>query len=113
MISLPFGLFVLISLADSGTFNQLTALLALMGFLLLILTWMKPLTKVILFIHGLSFVLLAAPIANRLTDVPIHLFYYGSFIIPLCTFVIFYTLAIVTSVFLINKGNIAATPGSS
>ena len=103
MIVLPFGFFFLFSLVEFGSLNQLTALLALLGFILLLRTLRKPVTRTILLLHGLSFLLLVAPIVNRLMDVPVHLFNYAAFLGPLVSFVVLYLTALAIAFFILVK----------
>lgn len=103
MIVLPFGLYILFSLADFGTLNQLTALLALTAFVIVLRTSTGKLTKKWVLFHGLAFILLCTPLINRLTDVPIELFNYGAFIIPLVIFVILYLATLLTTTFIVCR----------
>jgi hypothetical protein len=101
MISLPFGLFVLFSLADLGTLNQLTAIPAMTAVVIVLRTSTKQLNWNWVFLHGLVFVLLCAPLVNRLTDAPIELFNYDTFKIPLIIFIILYLSTLTAAIYFV------------
>src|ERR1700753_1988459 len=89
MIGIPFFLWLLKSF-DFGHIEQLFALLAVAGLIIFLVNYNKKRTTIIVASDVLIFILLASPIAERMIVVPIGLFNYLAFIIPVTIFVIFY-----------------------
>jgi hypothetical protein len=104
MIAMPFGMFVILSLADHGTLNQLTAIMALLAIVLIIRAKATKAPKTVLLLQGLAFILLLLPIVNRLLDVPLELFAYRAFIGPLAAFLVLYAATLMLSAYAIYWG---------
>jgi hypothetical protein len=93
MISMPFGIWLLLSFFDFSSLAPLFSTLAISGGLLACLT--KPdhrwyITRILV-----AFILLLSPILWRLSVVPLRLFDYLSFEIPLFLFIAFFFLSFV------------------
>jgi hypothetical protein len=97
MIGLPFLIWLLFALLDFGKIDQLFALLAVSGLVLVFWNMSKNRTGKILFIDFVCFILLASPIIGRLTAVPLSLFNYGAFIVPTLIFVLCYVISLIYS----------------
>jgi hypothetical protein len=98
MIGLPFFFWLLFTLVDFGNADQLFALLAVIGLTLCFIKLNATRTLKIILLDILCFVLLASPVARRLTAIPIEKFNYLTFIIPTTFFVLFYFVSIYFSV---------------
>jgi hypothetical protein len=94
MIALPFFLFLIFSLFEIGTLKQGSAILAFIGLISVGNLTVLKLTKWTLLLEIIAFILLFMPLLDRLTDVPIKLFFYVSFIIPFIGFIVFYTISL-------------------
>jgi hypothetical protein len=93
MISIPFIFFLFFSICDFGTKAQAASVLAFIGLILLITLIGREKTKRTLLIEIVVLILLLLPILERLTSVPISLFNYPAFIIPVVSFIILYLLS--------------------
>ena len=103
MIGLPFILWLIFSIFDFGNIDQLFAIFGLAG---IILNLSK--LKANIFVVVLSFLLMLAPIVSRLVQVPIEMFNYLAFQIPLIIFILtylFYIGIIARERILISKSN--------
>lgn len=98
MIALPFIMFIFFNLFGyEDALITLTSIAGIAGLLTLLIVTRYKLSKRTLLIEVLVFLLLCAPIIERLTSVPIELFNYAIFIIPLIGFVLFYVLYLSSS----------------
>ena len=98
MIALPFILFIVFTMYGSeGAKTAVTSIAGFAGLLLLLYLLRFKKTKRILLIELGVFILLCAPLIERLTSVPIELFNYPLFIIPSCSFVTCYFLSLIFS----------------
>ncbi|WP_435139524.1 hypothetical protein [Formosa sp. A9] len=89
MIGLPFIFWLIFTSFEFGNSDQIFAVLGLIGVILNFTKYKKfRLGKV------LSFVLMLAPIARQMTEIPIEKFNYLAFQIPLLIFVITYLIYI-------------------
>ena len=88
MIGIPFFLFLIFSLFEFGTLAQLAALLSFTGFFLLLFPSDFKKIKRTVRLQLVIYVLLLSPIIELLACVPLELFYYSTFIIPVLIFVI-------------------------
>jgi hypothetical protein len=88
MIGIPFLLFLIFSLFEFGTLAQLAALLSFVGFFLLFFPSDFKTIKKTMRLHFVIYILLLSPIVERLISVPLELFNYSTFIIPVLIFVI-------------------------
>ncbi len=98
MIALPFIFFIVFTMFGSeGTQTAATSIASFSGLLLLLYLLMFKISKGIILIELGIFILLCASLIDRLTSVPIELFNYSLFIIPVISFVICYLLSIIFS----------------
>ena len=97
MIGLPFLLWLAFTVFDFGNIDQLFAVSAVLGLILIFRNWNKTRTQKILFVDFGCFLLLAIPILGRLNAVPLAMFNYGAFIIPTAAFVLCYLISLVYS----------------
>jgi hypothetical protein len=93
MIALPFILWLMFTTFDFGNIDQLFAIFGLVGIILNLTKWR---TNIIVTI--LSFTLMLSPIISRLVQVPIEMFNYLAFQIPLTTFIITYLTYIIINI---------------
>ncbi|MCD8739407.1 hypothetical protein LT679_02230 [Mucilaginibacter roseus] len=89
MIGLPFLLWLPLSLFDFWNIDQLLSLLAIVA-LFIIITPKESRPAKRIRIDLLCFLLLTLPIIGRLIAVPLEVFNYLAFIIPVALFVILY-----------------------
>ncbi|MGX9987483.1 hypothetical protein [Soonwooa purpurea] len=92
MIAFPLIFWLLISAFYIGSIDQIFAILALIGIILNFTKWKNKVPITIL-----SFLFMLSPIISRMVQVPIELFDYLSFEIPLVIFVITYLTFIITN----------------
>lgn len=85
MIGLPFILWLIFTIFDFGNVDQVFAILGILGIILNLTKW-KTNTMVTI----LSFILMLSPIVSRLVQVPVEMFNYLTFQIPLIIFIITY-----------------------
>lgn len=97
MIGLPFLLWLAFTIFDFGEVDQLFALLAIMGLILIFRNLNKTRTQKILLIDFVCFGFLAIPLVGRLNAVPLAMFNYSAFIIPTGAFVLCYLISLVYS----------------
>lgn len=90
IIGLPFILWLIFTTFDFGNIDQLFAIFGLVGITLSLTKWR---TNIIVTI--LSFLLMLSPIISRLVQVPIKIFDYLAFQIPLTIFIITYSIYII------------------
>lgn len=103
MIGIPLILWLVFSIFDFGNIDQL---FAIFGFIGIILNLSKLKNNIVVAI--LSFLLMLSPIVSRLVQVPIEMFDYLGFQIPLIIFILTYLvyIAIITKKrILISKSN--------
>ena len=98
IIGLPFFSWLLFTLFDFGNIDQLFAFLAVIGLTITFINRNKTRTLTILLIDLVCFILLASPLARRMTAIPIEKFNYFAFIIPTFIFVLFYFVSIYFSI---------------
>ena len=94
MIGLPFFLWLLFTFFDFGNIDQLFAFFALIGMTINFINTNKERIAKILLLDIFCFLLLASPIVGRLTAVPIGLFNYYAFVVPIGLFVLFYFISL-------------------
>ena len=94
MIGIPFLLWLLFTLFDFGNLDQLFAFFAVVGLVTICVNHNKTRTAKVLTFDFLCFLLLASPIIRRMTAVPIELFNYLAFIIPITSFTLFYAASL-------------------
>jgi uncharacterized membrane protein len=97
MIGLPFLLWLAFTVFDFGNIDELFAVLAVLGLILIFRNWNKARTQKILFVDFVCFLLLATPILGRLNAVPLTLFNYSAFIIPTAAFALCYLISLACS----------------
>ena len=85
MIGLPFICWLLFTVFDFGNIDQLFAILGIIGIVLNFTKWRDK-----TYITIISFLLMLSPIASRLIQVPLEMFDYLAFQIPLSVFIITY-----------------------
>ena len=100
MIGLSFFLWLIFTTFDFGNIDQLFAIFGLIGIILNLTKWR---TNIIVTI--LSFILMLSRIISRLVQVPIEMFDYLSFKIPLTIFIITYLIYIIINVKEKTAGN--------
>ena len=98
MIALPFILFIVFTMFGSeGSQTAATSTASFVGLLLLLYLLRFKKSRRIIFIELGVFILLCAPLIDRLTSVPIELFNYSLFIIPVISFLTCYIISIIFS----------------
>jgi hypothetical protein len=97
MIGFPLLLWLVFTVFDFGNLDQLFALLAASGLILILTNRNKNRTQKILLTDFLCFILLAIPIISRLNTVPLAMFNYNALIIPTVVFVLCYLMSLVYS----------------
>jgi uncharacterized membrane protein len=97
MVGIPFVLWLVGNVFNFGEIDQLFALLAVAGLIIIVKNRNKNRTQQILLMDVLCFILLAAPIIGRLAAVPSAMFNYNAFIIPTSIFVVVYLFSLVFS----------------
>jgi hypothetical protein len=90
MIGFPFFLWIILTIFNFGSIDQLFAIFGFLGIILNLTKWN---TNIIVSI--LSFSLMLSPIVFRLVQVPIEMFNYLAFEIPLAIFIIMFLTYIV------------------
>jgi uncharacterized membrane protein len=98
IIGLPFFSWLLFTLFDFGNIDQLFAFLAVIGLTIIFINRNKTRTLTILLLDLICFILLASPLARRMTAIQIEKFNYFAFIIPTIIFVLFYFVSIYFSI---------------
>ncbi len=93
MIGLPFIVVLFFSLFEFGSLAQLTAIMSFTGFILLIYPFQFKSLKALIILQSSIYFLLLSPIVVRLISVPLHLFKYSSFLIPVLLFVLLFPLS--------------------
>lgn len=96
MIGLPFICWLIFTSFDFGNIDQLFAILGVVGIVINLSKWKNNIAFTII-----SFLLMSSPIISRMVQVPIELFDYLAFQIPLIIFIIMYLTFIVMNI--INK----------
>jgi hypothetical protein len=93
MIGLPFICWLIFASFDFGSIDQLFAILGIAGVIFNLSKWRNniPLTIV-------SFILMLSPVLSRLLQVPVEMFDYLAFQIPLTIFVITYLIFIIMNI---------------
>ncbi len=86
MIGLPFFVWLIFTSFDFGNFDQIFAILGIIG---AVLNLTKSRNKIPVTI--ISFVLMLSPIISRLVQVPIEMFNHLAFEIPLTIFILTYS----------------------
>jgi len=97
MIGIPFVFWLLFNLFAFGNIDQLFALLSAIGLVIIFVNFKKKTKGKLLLWDALCFVLLSSPIIARLVEVPIKLFDYGAFKMPLFFFAVCYVLSLVVT----------------
>lgn len=90
MSGIPFILWLIFTVFDFGNIDQLFAIFGLVGIILNLTKWR---TNIIVTI--LSFSLMLSPIISRILQVPIEMFNYLAFQIPLTIFILTYLTYII------------------
>ncbi|WP_245168976.1 hypothetical protein [Chryseobacterium sp. RR2-3-20] len=90
MIGIPLIFWLIISAFYIGNIDQIFAILALIGIILNFTKWKNRISITIL-----SFVFMLSPIISRMVQVPIKMFDYLSFEIPIIIFIITYLTFII------------------
>lgn len=90
MVGIPFIFWLLFTLFDFGTIDQLFAIIGVSGVLLNLTKWKNAVPITIL-----SFFMMLFPIIYRIVQVPIELFDYTAFKLPLSVFLIGYIIFII------------------
>jgi hypothetical protein len=98
IIGLPFFSWLLFTLFDFGNIDQLFAFLAVIGLTITFINRNKTRTLTILLLDLICFILLASPLARRMTAIQIEKFNYFAFIIPTIIFVLFYFVSLYFSI---------------
>lgn len=94
MIGLPFIFWLLFHVVNFGELDQLYALLGVLGIVLNIKLSHKVRNLKTISIDFLSLILMLIPLISRLVSVPIELFNYLAFIIPISLFILLYLVSI-------------------
>jgi hypothetical protein len=91
-IGIPFIVFLFMALADDEVFTKAAAFAAIAGLFLTVSIHSLAKTKKIMLFEITAFLLLPAPLLQRLLTVPINLFNHPEFIIPAAAFIVFHLL---------------------
>ena len=89
MMGIPFGAWLIFQCFQFGNVDQLLSILAIVGIVLNFSKWKNS-----IFGNIVSFIFMLSPIVSRMVQVPIEMFDYLAFEIPLATFVLFYIVSI-------------------
>lgn len=89
MIGLPFAFWLIYTIFDFGNIDQLFALLAIIGIMLIFSRWSNSIPVMIV-----SLIAILSPIISRMIQVSIELFNYLAFQIPLTIFIVSYGILI-------------------
>lgn len=92
MSGIPLIIWLIFTAFDFGNIDQLFAVFGLMGIILNFTKW-----KTSIKITILSFVLMLLPVISRLVQLPIEMFNYLAFQIPLMIFIVTYLGYIITN----------------
>lgn len=90
MSGIPFIMWLIFTAFDFGNIDQLFAIFGLVGIILNLTKWKTSIHIIIL-----SFILMLSPIISRLVQVPIEMFDYLAFQIPLTIFIVTYLTYII------------------
>ncbi len=90
MSGIPFIIWLIFTVFDFGNIDQLFAIFGLVGIILNLTKW-KTITNITI----LSFILMLSPIISRLVQVPIEMFDYLAFQLPLTIFIVTYLTYII------------------
>lgn len=93
MIGVPFILWLVFTIFDFGNFDQIFAVLGITGVILNFTKWRNKIPVTII-----SFILMLSPIISRMIQVPIEMFNYLAFQIPLAVFFISYLVFIIINI---------------
>lgn len=93
MIGLPFICWLIFTSFDFGNIDQLFAIFGVVGIVINLTKWKNNIPLTII-----SFILMLSPIISRMMQVPIELFDYLAFQIPLTIFVVTYLMFIVMNI---------------
>jgi hypothetical protein len=88
MIAVPLIAWLLFTLFNFGSLDQLFAMLAIVGLGMLVVNWRKTTKYRIFLLELLSFVLMSTPLLSRLWLGPIAMFDYVAFIVPASLYVL-------------------------
>jgi len=89
MMGVPFGAWLILQSLEFGNVDQLFSILAIVGIVLNFSKWKNS-----IFGNIVSFIFMLSPIVSRMVQLPIEMFDYLAFEIPLATFVLFYFVSI-------------------
>ena|SRR5688572_26802887 len=89
MIGLPLVVWLIFTIFDFGNIDQLFSILAIIGIMLNFSKWRNSIPVMVL-----SFIVMLSPIISRMVQVPIEMFNYLAFQIPLTIFIITYFIFI-------------------
>ena len=91
VVSLPMFVYLLFTVADFGTIQQLFSAIAFVGLIIHFLhLWFRSRTKKFI-ADSFVFACLLAPILEKLFTIPLERFNYTLFLVPGLAFVLFYT----------------------
>lgn len=93
MIGVPFIFWLIYTVFDIGNIDQLFAILGIIGIVLNFTKWKNEIPVTIV-----SFLLMLSPIIGRMLQVPIDLFDYLAFQIPLTFFIMSYLTFIIINI---------------
>jgi hypothetical protein len=92
MIAMPFGLWLISSLLDFTSIGALYALCAITGIVLVLYT--EPSNRYYLLRSIVAFSLMCSPLVWRLVSVPLWMFHYLGFEIPVALFAVLFILSV-------------------
>ena len=107
MIGIPFVFWLFFNAFNFGELDQLFAILGVGGVVWNIKTFHEDRNLKNIFLDLLSFIFMLTPLVSRLVSVPIELFNYLAFIIPICLFVLLYLVSIGLSLSAYFKNKVA------
>ena len=97
LIGLPFFLWLTFNAFNFGSIDQLYALIAIAGLVMIFRMGSQKETLNSIVLNCLCFYCLTIPILARLTSVPLILFSYLTFTVPTTLFLLLYTVSIILS----------------
>jgi hypothetical protein len=97
IIAIPFGCLLFVGLFDTEPMTRIFIILADIALLTLFIHSFKKKTKTSLLIELIAYFLLLSPLIRILITVPLHMFNYLLFIIPVTCFAVLYPLSVLFS----------------
>jgi hypothetical protein len=103
MAGIPFILFLFYSLFDLGTIAEIGGVIGIAGLVILFIFRNNKNPIRIFMVEMFAFVFLLVPILVRIKSLPLELFEYTGFLLPLFLFLAFYGLTLLMSLLTLRK----------